>query len=90
MFCVLSECHGGVKSNKCNSLAKQIWSWCIERDLWLSAAHVPGSENEADESSTKFNDNTEWMLDQNIFSQLVQIWQHPQTDVCQSFEQTNR
>ncbi|MEW8548334.1 MAG: reverse transcriptase domain-containing protein [Candidatus Thiodiazotropha sp.] len=75
---------GGIKSVKCNSLAKQIWSWCIERDLWLSATHVPGSENEADESSRNFNENTEWMLNKNIFSQLVQIWQQPKIDMFAS------
>ena len=62
----------GVKSKNCNSLAKQIrfWFWYIERDLWLSATHVPGSENEADESSRHINKNIEWMLDKSIFRQF--------------------
>ena len=75
---------GGVKSTQCNSLAKQIWFWCIERDLWLSATHVPGSENEADESSRKFNDSTEWMLDKHVFNQLINIWQCPEVDMFAS------
>ena len=66
---------GGVKSDKCNSLAKQVWFWCIERDLWLSATHVPGSENETDESVRHFKESTEWMLDKSFFRQLIQIWQ---------------
>ena len=61
---------GGVKSKKCNSLAKQIWFWYIERDLWSSVTHVPGSENDADESSRQFNKNIEWMLDKSIFRQI--------------------
>ncbi len=28
-------------SEKCNSLAKQVWEWCIERQIWISAAHIP-------------------------------------------------
>lgn len=75
---------GGVKSDKCNNLAKQIWFWCIERDLWLSATYIPGSENEADGSSRQFNENTEWMLDKNIFNQLIQFWQLPQIDMFAS------
>ena len=75
---------GGIKSDKCNSLAKQVWFWCIERDLWLSATHVPGSENEADESSRHFNESTEWMLDKSIFRQLIQIWQLPNIDMFAS------
>ena len=75
---------GGIKSTKCNEMAKQIWFWCIERDLWLSATHVPGSENKADESSMKFNDRTEWMLDKQIFNRLVNIWQCPEIDMFAS------
>ena len=33
---------GGIKSEKCNELAKAIWHWCIEKNIWLSATHVPG------------------------------------------------
>ena len=37
------------KCEDCNSLAKEIWEWCIERNLWISAAHIPGCNNaEAD------------------------------------------
>ena len=36
---------GWQKSEDCNSLAKEIWEWCIERDLWISAAHIPGCNN---------------------------------------------
>ena len=75
---------GGVKSQQCNNLAKQIWLWCIERDLWLSATHVPGCENEADEGSRHFNESTEWMLDKSIFRQLIHIWKLPDIDMFAS------
>ena len=48
---------GGIKSSLCNTLAKQIWLWCLERNIWISAAHVPGILNEADILSRKFNDS---------------------------------
>ena len=75
---------GGVKSEKCNSLARLIWFWCIERDLWVSATHVCGIENEADESSRQFNDTLEWMIEKSIFRELVQIWQTPNIDMFAS------
>ena len=75
---------GGVKSEKCNSLAKLIWFWCIERDLWLSVTHVCGIENEADESRRQFNDTLEWLIDKSIFRELVQIWQTPNIDMLAS------
>ena len=43
---------GGIKSIPCNDMATVIWEWCIQRDIWLSATHIPGSENiEADKES---------------------------------------
>lgn len=33
---------GGTHSIECNSVAKDIWLFCIERNIWLSAAHIPG------------------------------------------------
>ena len=35
---------GGFKSLRCNTMAKEIWTWCIEHDLHVSAAHIPGVE----------------------------------------------
>ena len=26
----------------CNNLARLIWDWCIEHNIWLSTAHIPG------------------------------------------------
>ena len=34
---------GTSHSDSCNSLAKEIWEWCIARDIWVSVAHIPGS-----------------------------------------------
>ena len=62
---------GGVKSQQLNDLAVHIWSWCIERQIWLSAAHIPGAENDADYLSRNFNDNVEWMLDHDIFKKIT-------------------
>jgi len=33
---------GGSKSPLLNTLAKEIWNWCIERDIWVSAVHIAG------------------------------------------------
>ena len=42
---------GGVKSPECNEIAKEIWLWCIDRSIWISAEHIPGSQNDADFSN---------------------------------------
>ena len=75
---------GGIKSSLCNTLAKQIWLWCLERNIWISAAHVPGILNEADILSRKFNDSVEWMLNKHIFMKLIQIWGEPDIDLMAS------
>ncbi len=53
---------GGTRSPECNELAREIWQWCIVNNVWVSAAHIPGSTNvEADRESRQFNDNIQWM-----------------------------
>ena len=59
---------GGCRSLECNSIAKDIWDWAIDKDIWLSAAHIPGSSNiDADQLSRKLNLDLEWMLSAPIF-----------------------
>jgi len=35
---------GTSHSNSRNFVAKEIWEWCIDRKIWLTAAHVPGKQ----------------------------------------------
>ena len=54
---------GGIKSPECNKLSRNIWKWADVRKMWLSAAHIPGTENcTADTDSREFNDDSEWMV----------------------------
>jgi hypothetical protein len=53
---------------KMNEIAKGIWSWCINRHIWISADCVSGKFNVADAESRNFNDNTEWMLEVTVFN----------------------
>lgn len=64
---------GGIQSPECNDIARNIWLWCIDRKLYVSAAHLPGSENViADKRSRIFNDHTEWRLNYDIFKQITE------------------
>ena len=66
---------GGIRSADCNNMARQIWLWCIEREIWLSACHIPGSINvEADSESRVFNTSTEWSLHQDVFDRINVMW----------------
>lgn len=62
---------GGTKSFGCNKIAKEIWEFAIERSLWISAEHLPGSKNVlADKASRIFHDDTEWVLLDSVFNQV--------------------
>lgn len=76
---------GGIKSINCNRLAFDIWSWCIDKNIWISAEFLPGSENVlADKESRIFNDSTEWMLDKDVFTSVVEILGYPDIDLFAS------
>ena len=76
---------GGSKSIDCNEAAKDIWKWCIQRNIWLTAAHLPGKLNvEADHMSRKFNDRTEWMLNPQVFREIAQYFGTPEIDIFAS------
>ena len=63
---------GGIKSKDLNALAKDIWLWCSNRNLWISAAHIPGLDNYvADSMSRKFNDAIEWQLNPKFFTDIT-------------------
>ena len=36
---------GGIKSKKCNEIAKEIWLWCFKSNSFISAAHIPGKKH---------------------------------------------
>lgn len=41
--------HMGGRHENLNDLTREIWSWCCTCNIWLSAVHLPGTENvEAD------------------------------------------
>lgn len=76
---------GGSHSIVCNDLAREIWDWCIHRRFWLSAAHLPGINNvAADKASRVFHDNTEWMLNREIFGNITKELFIPQIDLFAS------
>ena len=53
------------------SLAIQIWKWCIERRIFLTAEYLPGVLNQvADEELRTVRDHCDWMIYSHLFSQI--------------------
>ena len=77
---------GGTKSCSCNDITREIFMWCIDRELTLSISHLPGKLNtEADRASREFhNSNTEWSLDQTAFNELKSKLGEPDVDMFAS------
>lgn len=74
----------GMPSVKMDLLVKDIWSWCLNRGIIISAFHIPGSVNTADFHSRNFSDSTEWMLKTDIFERLCQHFFLPDVDLFAS------
>ena len=72
---------GGIKSETCNNIAYRIWNFCMENNLWISAAHIPSKNNiEADEQSRILRDATEWKLHPELFQKIVDKFGKPDID----------
>ena len=76
---------GGMRSVYCDKLANSIWEFCQQRNLWITAAHLPGQLNTlADEKSRIFDDKTEWKLNAQVFQQIVGKFVTPEIDLFAS------
>jgi len=64
---------GGTHSTLLSNLAVHLWQWCLERNVSLSAEHLPGVENcIADEESRTIQSSAEWQLDPTICQRIIQ------------------
>ena len=77
---------GTVKSKKCNILVNKIWNWAICKDIWLSAAHLPGKQNVlADKASRESISSGEWMLNKGKFALIMRHFNfQPEIDLFAS------
>ena len=59
----------GGRKKDLNEIARRIWLWAKEREIWLSAEHLPGVFNvQSDMTSRKqYAFEMEWRLDTTIF-----------------------
>ena len=77
---------GTSHSDSCNSEAKEIWEWCIDCKIWLSAAHIPGKQNLiADFESCRNQRASEWRLDRaSLICALQRLHFKPDVDLFAS------
>jgi len=76
---------GGSQSPPCNDVARDIWTWCQSKNIWVTATHIPGKENvEADRESRVFSDTTEWQLCPQMFESICDRFGKPDIDLFAS------
>ena len=73
---------GEIKSEFCNKIAKELSMWCTSQNMWVSAAHIPGTQNtESDSFSRNFNEAIEWKLSTHLFQKIWSIFADPILDL---------
>ena len=61
----------GTVSKELLRLARALWMLCLERNIHLTAQHLPGRENiAADQESRSITDKSDWKLSERIFQKI--------------------
>jgi len=77
--------HMGGRADACNEVARQMWLWCQEKNIWITASYLPGALNvKADAQSRMFHDKGDWELCQEAFNQICSFWGQPVVDLFAS------
>lgn len=74
---------GSSKSLFADNVSKAIWNLCREYNIWITATHIPGTQNkEADECSRKNYKDSEWKLNPDLFSKYCKLLSYVPTLDC--------
>ena len=64
---------GSTVSKELLDLSKTLWMWCLERNIHITAQHLPGVLNcIADAESRIMRDRSDWKLDPGVFQKIEQ------------------
>ncbi|XP_018377926.1 PREDICTED: uncharacterized protein LOC108770722 [Trachymyrmex cornetzi] len=73
---------GDVRFKKLSNLAKSIWRWCEDRELFIFASYISSKDNaDADFESRRLGDGTEFELSETVFRRIVKEWGLPEIDL---------
>lgn len=75
---------GGTRFRNLHELVKELWEWCMARNIWLFAEYVASKENPADEGSRLTNIDTEWELAPYAFNLVREKFGNPTIDLFAS------
>lgn len=76
---------GGIQFPHLNRIAREIWQWCEEKNIFLYASYIKSRDNtDADRASRYFNEDTEWSLNNDSFQKIVHSLGMPELDLFAS------
>ena len=62
---------GGTISPALTALARTLWLWALERDILITAQHIPGVSNTVVDCESRMErDRLDWMLDPQVFQKI--------------------
>ena len=77
---------GGVKSEFFNKTEKELWVWCTSKNIWVSTAHIRGTQtNEVEIFSRNFNETIEWKLGTHLFQKISSVFGNHTLDLFDSW-----
>ena len=63
---------GGTHSPELMALTLELWTWCLSRDIYIQAEHLPGVQNcLADRASRTCIDSSDWKLQPQLIKQFL-------------------
>ena len=75
---------GGTKSPQLCMIVWNIFQWCLNRNISILAAHIPGKKNSLADSLSRGNVKvkvTEWSLNRSVAETLFNIYTKPNIDL---------
>ena len=73
---------GGIKFRELSNLAKDIWMWSEERNIWLAESYISSKNNvTADFESRHFESETEFELSNKAFGDIRAKLGNPEIDL---------
>ena len=63
---------GGMNSELHDKIARDIWNFVFDNNMWLSISYIAGYENDADEPSRVLNCHSEYAVPQSLFDEVCE------------------
>uniref|UniRef100_A0A1X7UYP2 RNase H type-1 domain-containing protein n=1 Tax=Amphimedon queenslandica TaxID=400682 RepID=A0A1X7UYP2_AMPQE len=75
----------GTVSKELISLTRNLWMWCLKRNIHIQAQHLPGVLNQAaDREFRSMRDRSDWSLDHSTFQKINRVYRPLEVDLFAS------